>query len=643
MTIAKGIAFLGIVFVCSTVRAEEPESVTEQGCTFRVDPSAFLNAQSRAHQAINARLKEFRRTAAAPTPAEPLPRRNIIDFLLLGKLDDVGVTPARLSTDEEFLRRVYLDITGRIPSAVSVKAFVANTDPNKRDNVIDALVSSPEFNDKWTVWIEDLLGMTERLSTNGRAVQVEGRNAFDGWLREKISHNWSMADIAKSVLTGTGNNYYFENGPANFAVAASVGMGPIQDTYDMMLVKSTNAFLGLGHYDCLLCHNGRGHTDQVSSWATRVTRADAHRMAAHFSRTRLDGVRGTVQFESPLYNSTVVSDAATGTYDLTTTFGNRPNRTPYGTERNLQPEYRDGTKASGNWRQAFAGKITSDPLFAINLVNRVWKEFFGLAFVDPVDALDPDRLDPANPPKAPWTLQATHPELLLELAQDFRRNDTNLRVLISVIAKSSSYQLSSTYDGDWRAEYVPLFARHYPRRIWAEELHDAIVQATGVTPQYSYPLVNNQTVDRATAATALPKSNPTSWAMKMPDINEPRYVNNAQNNAAVNFMSSFTRGNRDTVRRAPTGSILQQLNLMNDNPVVLSKLKMAASPALRELAKITNNAEVVDELWLTFLSRLPTETERGKAVAHLGKGNRNTAIEDLAWVAVNKLDFLYSY
>ncbi len=64
---------------------------------------------------------------------------------------------------------------------------------------------------------------------------------------------------------------------------------------------------------------------------------------------------------------------------------------------------------------------------------------------------------------------------------------------------------------------------------------------------------------------------------------------------------------------------------------------------MRELAKITNNAELVDELWLTFLSRLPTETERSKAVAHLGKGNRNTAIEDLAWVAVNKLDFLYSY
>jgi hypothetical protein len=411
----------------------------------------------------------------------------------------------------------------------------------------------------------------------------------------------------------------------------------------MMLVKTTNAFLGLGHYDCLLCHNGRGHTEQLSSWATRTTRADAHRMAAHFSRVRLSSVPNAVQYQNPLYNSTNVTEAATGTYDLTTTFGNRPNRTPYGTERNLQPEYRDGARASGNWREAFANKLTSDPLFAINLTNRIWKEFFGLAMIDPVDALDPDRLDPNTPPKAPWTLQATHPELLQALAEDFRRNGTSLRELVKVIAKSSAYQMSSQYDGEWKAQYVPLFARHYPRRLWAEEVHDAIVQASGVTPQYSYLLVNNQTVAQGTPANSLPKSEPTPWAMKMPDINEPRYLNGVTNGGAVTFMASFTRGNRDTVRRAGSGSILQQLSIMNDNTVVLSRLKIGNSPNLRELAKITDNAELVDELWLTFLSRRPTEAERAKAVAHLGKGNRNTAIEDLAWVAVNKMDFLFSY
>jgi hypothetical protein len=156
-------------------------------------------------------------------------------------------------------------------------------------------------------------------------------------------------------------------------------------------------------------------------------------------------------------------------------------------------------------------------------------------------------------------------------------------------------------------------------------------------------MVNNQTVARGTAANLLPKSDPVSWAMKMPDIVEPRYVNATQNGGAVTFMNTFNRGNRDTARRASTGSILQQLSLMNDNSVVLPKIKMAASPTLKELAKITDNAALVDDLWLTFLSRKPTEAEKAKALAHLQKGARNTAIEDLAWAAINKVDFLFSY
>jgi hypothetical protein len=629
---------------------DETEAVPippDQGCTFKADPSEFLNAQSKAHEAIHRRLKDFggakvarRQAVAAP---EPLPHRNFIDNHILGKLEQMNIQPARLSSDEEFIRRVYLDVIGRIPTASAVKDFVASADTNKRANLVNALILAPEFNDKWAVWFEDLVGMTELPSTGNRRPQVEGRNSFDAWIREKISHNLSMTSIVTTAITGTGNNYYSENGPANFAVLGSVAMGPIQDSYDMMTVKSTTAFLGLGHYDCLMCHSGRGHLDQLSSWATKTTRSDAHRMAAHFSRVRLTTVREAVQYEHPLYNSTEVQDAATGTYDLNTTFGNRPNRTPYGTERNLSPEYRDRTKATGNWRTAFAQKLTADPLFGINFANRLWKEFFGLALVDPVDTLDPDRLDPANPPAAPWTLQAANPELLQELARFFVENDTNLREYIKLLVLSTSYQLSSEYDGEWKAEYVPLFARHYPRRMWAEEVHDAIVQSTGVMPQYSWLLVNNQTVTRGTAANAMPKSDPVSWAMKMPDIIEPRYNNGTNNNGAVTFMNTFNRGNRDTARRASTGSILQQLSLMNDNTVVLQKIKMAASPTLKELAKISDNGALVDELWLTFLSRKPTEIERTKAVAHLQKGTRNTAIEDLAWVAVNKVDFLFSY
>jgi hypothetical protein len=621
----------------------DPAAQPEQGCTFRVDPTQFLKAQARVRQSIHDRVKKL--AAARYSEADGLAegaaivRRNFIDEEIFGKLEQAKVAPARLSSDEEFIRRIYLDLIGRIPSAAQVIEFVQNTDSDKRDRIIDFLLAAPEFNDKWSVWFEDLVGMTEVLSTSSRRPRIEGRNSFDRWIREQMQNNRPMSEIVKATLTATGNNFYAENGPASFMVLGSAAMGPAQDTYDLQLVKSVSSYLGVGHYDCLLCHSGRGHLDQISLWAARTTRSDAERMAAHFARTRLAPAPNALQFESPLYQSTEVQDVATGSYNLNTNSGNRPSRTPVGTERSLTPEYRDGTRAGDNWRAAFADKLTSDPLFGVNFANRLWREFFGLALIDPVDSIDPDRLDPGNPPPAPWSLQPTHPALLQKLAQQFMNNDTNVRFLIRQIVQSSAYQLSSRYDGEWKVDYVPLFARHYPRRMWAEEVHDAIVRATEVLPRYTWPKVSADTMARGTAVA---QSDPVSWAMQLPDVNEPRGT------AVVrDFMTSFNRGNRDTARRSSAGSILQELNLMNDNTMVLSKIKMANSPRLKELARIADNGQLVDQLWLTFLSRKPTESERGKAVNYLSKGTtpavRNTAIEDLSWVAINKIDFLFSY
>jgi len=136
-------------------------------------------------------------------------------------------------------------------------------------------------------------------------------------------------------------------------------------------------------------------------------------------------------------------------------------------------------------------------------------------------------------------------------------------------------------------------------------------------------------------------STPIQWAMQLPDTSEPR-----SNGAVANFLNSFLRGNRDTTQRSQANSILQQLNLMNDN-LVVSRTRVAASPALAAIAKLADNANAADQLFLTFLARLPTDYERTRAVTYLaGAGNpsaRNAAIEDLAWALINKLDFLFSY
>jgi hypothetical protein len=618
-------------------------TVPEQGCTFRTRSAELLESQSR----IRGELYERVRKAAfgRESTATPPPRRNFIDDEIFSRLEAAKVLPAELSTDEEFCRRVSLDLTGRIPAAQQVREFIADATPNKRDVLVDKLLFSREFVDKWVVWFADLIQATESLSTNARRPQIEGRNSLRTYLWHAISNRKPVKDIAFDLLTWSGNNYFTENGPANFLVLASTAMGPAQDTFDMAMVKSATAFLGMAHYDCITCHDGAGHLHEISLWGQRATRMEAWRMAAHFSRTQWNPVR-VAQNEHPLYNSTEILDVPNGEYLVGTYAGNRPVRCAdaqppdYETGRcsaggSIAPEYRDGSKPDGNWREAYARKIQQDPMFARNFANRLWKQLFGLGLVDPVDTLDPLRLDPRNPPAAPWALQATHPELLEKLAQYFSENNTDLRAFLRLLVTSSAYQLSSRYSGAWKLEHVPLFARHYPRRLDAEEVHDAITAAAGVPGRYTWPIINAQTVPRGTALT---QSDPVEWAMQLPDINEPR------TNAAVReFMNSFYRGNRDTSQRSRSGSIIQQLNLMND-PFVLTRIRLSNSPAIREIARIEDNTALIDQLWLTFLSRRPTGYEQAKAAGYLaGAQARNAAVEDLAWVLINKIDFLFSY
>jgi hypothetical protein len=297
-----------------------------------------------------------------------------------------------------------------------------------------------------------------------------------------------------------------------------------------------------------------------------------------------------------------------------------------GTTKSLTPMYRDGQTppdGQGTWRDAYAKFLTNDPMFARNFANRLWKQFFNLGLVDPVDTMDPARLDPANPPAAPWALQASNPQLLERLAQELANNNFDLRAYVRLIVRSNAYQLSSRYDGDWSLNYVPLYARHYPRRLDAEEIADAIVKATGVSGAYTAIGWNDVKVD---------------WAMELPDT--------VSGGPAAAFMNTFLRGNRDTQQRSQAGSILQQLTLMND-PFVLNRNKVAASPMLQYVSQITDNNAAVEQMFLAFLARYPSDGERAIALKALSSATtatlRNNAIEDLAWVLMNKLDFLFSY
>jgi hypothetical protein len=656
--------FISTLVVPVTASDEEGlPSPSGENCTFKSTPEDLVSSQARAHSELFERVRQFAATRAGKQgrtiAASSLPRRNFIDEQIFNRLDQEGVPAAELSNDEDFFRRVTLDLTGRIPSASEIRAFLENRDANKRDALIDKLVESPEFVDKWANWLGDLVQVLEpRPATVNFGQEFDGRNAFFNYIRKSIGEGKSLRDMAYEMVASSGNNFANDMGQLNFISTSSAANGPAQDTYDLMMVRSTTTFLGLAHYDCLVCHSGRGHLNVVSSWGTKVTRTDAWRMSAFFARTRLQRNYGNqaLQFGFPLYNSTDVIDITTDQYNLNVLNGNRPPRcynglpvdpvtnrcptAPNADANRVFPEYRDGRKPATNesWRAAFAKFMVDDPMFTRNFANRLWKAMFNLALAEPMDALDPDRLDPRNPPPAPWAFQASHPELLQRLADHFAENNYNIRETLRLIAKSSAYQLSSKYDGEWSAAKVNLFARHYPRRLDAEEIHDAIAKATGNLG--SYTIQATRVRDSATApAVILPDR--VQWAMQLPDTSEPR-----SNGAVSTFLNTFLRGNRDTQSRSQSGSILQQLALMND-AFVNNRTRLANSPVLTNISRLPNNDLIVDEMFLTFLSRQPSQRERSVALTFLGRATnqtaKNTAVEDLAWALINKIDFLFSY
>jgi hypothetical protein len=218
--------------------------------------------------------------------------------------------------------------------------------------------------------------------------------------------------------------------------------------------------------------------------------------------------------------------------------------------------------------------------------------------------------------------------LLQALGEWFRDNNFDLRLLMTLITKSNAYHLSSAYPGEWRAEYVPYYARKFVRRLDAEEIHDAIVQATGVLPNYN--------LDYPGSIQILPTVN---WAMQLPDTREPR--SNAQ---AAQFLNSFGRGDRDQTRRDSSGTPLQPLHMMNNN-FVMSRIHVNnnGSTVQRIVRQTADPLYIIEELFLSTLSRYPYPEEITVATNLLRRLGNQRGAESLQWALLNKIEFLFSY
>ncbi|HEX6085890.1 MAG TPA: DUF1549 domain-containing protein [Thermoanaerobaculia bacterium] len=534
------------------------------------------------------------------------PFGNDIDAEIFARLAGAGIRPAGLAGDEEFLRRVYVDLTGTIPTASEVDAFLADTSADKRARKIDDLLRSDAFTDRWTMWFGDLV-QNVQVSSNSREYYL-GRNAYHAWIRESISANKPYNAMVREVLEGEGNN--FQSGVANYVVRQLQPNGPPQDTYDNLAAHSAEKFLGMPML-CISCHDGQGHLEMVNWYLRGKSREDFWKMAAFFSKTTARGERYT----DPTNPNANIIRFTVGTnnqaaYRLNTTDGNKSPRQPKsGQSATVTPAFittGETPRLGETWRAAYARMLTADRQFARNTVNLLWRELFGRGIVEPVNAFDLAKLD----------TQASHPALLEKLTDTFIAKNYDLRAMLRVMATSNAYQLTSKYDGPHPDESY--FARRQPRRLQAEVLVDAIGTATN--QRYNFAVQGMPTLNRA---------------MQLPDPLEGRRV------GAGLLMNTFGRGDRDDVARTNDSAISQALALMNDR-VVTDRVRRTSTSTVGILTStLTDRGQIVERLYLQTLSRRPTAQEKQIAVDYLNAGPLIERTEDLQYVLINSLEFLF--
>ena len=548
--------------------------------------------------------------SGAAHSARPV-RRNFVDRYIFDKLERDGIPNAPLSTDYEFIRRVTLDLTGRIPSPTEIRSFVADSDPGKRDALIARLLASEAFVDKWAYFFMDLF------RANGK--MGRGQELFHYWMKENLRSDRPYDDVARSIIAASAKSNHVV-GASNVIAREHVqgkpqpddgrdfGMVQQLDTDDELTVLYGKTFLGI-NFSCISCHDGKGHLEKVNVWLSQRKRADFYQMASFLGNSRY-----LMYWEhgKPQSGEFMIDDAAPG-YD---TKGKSMIRVPrFGGPS--EPAFiltGERPRSGAEPREELARMLTAHPQFARATANLFWARLMGFGIVEPYDEFDLARYESA--PQG-WQTQASHPELLNALASDFREHHYSLKRLFTVICTSSAYQLSARFDGEWKDSYTKYFARKFVRQLSAEELHDAIALATNRPGAFSK------------------SGEKVGMAMQMSGP--------AGGSDVRNFMQTFGQSNRSNPPKDPTGSPLQAMLLMQSS-VVTDRVLAAKDSRVQQLVETYKDTpgRIVDELFLATLGRPARDAERQVALAALEK-DRVAGVQDLQWALINNVEFVFNH
>jgi hypothetical protein len=406
-------------------------SVTPAGLiTVKATGETHIMVRFGGQAGISSVTLPFRRLERYPD----VPVNNDIDRLLVKKWKDLGLVPSPTTSNSEFLRRLYLDIIGTLPTPEEVRAFLADSNADKRAKAIDKVLDRPEFVDFWALKWGDLLRI------NRTALQEKGMWSFHNWVRAGLRDNRPVDEFVRDIITAEGST--FIDGPVNYF--------RVGNTADDWAETTSQVFLGV-RMQCAKCHH-----HPFEKWS----QDDYFGMAAFFSRlaTKASPEFGLFGRDSIIY----IKSAGEATHPRTRAV--------------VKPRPLDGKETDDPFdrRKKLADWMTAkdNPFFAKNIVNRFWGYLMGRGLVEPLDDVRA-----TNP--------ASNPELLDWLARDFAEHGFDLKHLLRTILNSRAWQASSVVAEGNAADAANVhFTRYTTKRLTAEQMADAIDFVTGTREKY---------------------------------------------------------------------------------------------------------------------------------------------------------------
>lgn len=505
--------------------------------------------------------------------------KNFIDQLIFANLQELGIPPSPVCDDATFLRRVALDIAGRMPTLEETQAFMASTAPDKREQWIDQLLRSPEYADyfanKWTSLLKN---------RRDDASDITSNFAFYSWVRDSLLANKPYDQFVRELLAATGT--VIDNPPVAWYKRVKEPKQQLEDIAQL--------FLGV-RMQCAQCHH---HPFE------RWSQDDYYSLAAFFSQVgrKPTATRG----EDMIFHRRGVATAT----NIKSGKALKPAALGQ-TELAIAPDIDPRLKLA-DWMSA-----KENPFFAKALVNRYWKHFFHRGLIEPED----DVRD-TNPP--------SNPELLAALEKHFVDSGFDLKSLVRVIVQSNTYQLSENPNASNKVD-LQNYSRYYPRRLQAEVLLDAIDDLTASKTDFP-------NLPAGTRAIALPDNsyNNASPFLKVFGRPSNESVCECERVQSSSLAQSLHLMNAGDIRGKLNGGGGRAQTMATDN--ARSSEDKITELYLRAFARPPRAEELATAV--AFLNE-PRTDAAGNAIAPAAAAPEN--FKDLLWAMINTKEFLFNH